>query len=113
LDPKSPLAALDRRDRLRLMKFVCSFAWADLEIRPEERAFVANLIERLEFDEEEARKVVGWLKVPPGPDAVDPTLVPHKHRKVFLEAVEGVVAADGRITPEESENLSLFRDLLA
>jgi len=25
---------LTRDDRLRLVKFVCSFAWADLEIRP-------------------------------------------------------------------------------
>ena len=31
--PKS----LTREDRLRLMKFVCSFAWADLEIQDEER----------------------------------------------------------------------------
>ena len=26
---------LDRNERMRLMKFVCSFAWADLEIHPE------------------------------------------------------------------------------
>ena len=59
------LSALDRKDRLRLMKFVCSFAWADLEVRPEERAYVARLIERLDLDAAERREVSGWLRVPP------------------------------------------------
>ena len=29
-----------------LMRFVCSFAWADLEVKPEERKLVARLIRR-------------------------------------------------------------------
>ena len=37
------LEGLDARQRLQLIKFVCSFAWADLEVRPEERSFVARL----------------------------------------------------------------------
>jgi hypothetical protein len=103
---------MDRRDRMRLMKFVCSFAWADLEVRPEERAFVAGLIERLGLDDEEVGRVTGWLQTPPPPDAIDPTDVPREHRQVFLDAVQGVVAADGHVAPEERENLDLFRDLL-
>ena len=35
---------LPREDRLRLMKFVCSFAWADLEIHVKEREFVGKMI---------------------------------------------------------------------
>jgi tellurite resistance protein len=103
---------MDRRDRMRLMKFVCSFAWADLEIRPEERAFVADLIERLGLDAEETGQVAGWLQTPPPPDAIDPTQVPREHRQIFLDAVQGVVVADGRVAPEERENLELFRDLM-
>jgi len=106
------LAALAHQDRLRLMKFVCSFAWADLEVRPEERHFVERMVERLGLDEAEARAVREWLRVPPGPEAVDPTAVPQAHRRVFLEAIEGVIRADGEVAPEERESLQLFRSLL-
>ena len=106
------LEQLRRRERLRLMKFVCSFAWADLEIRPEERKFVARLIRRLELNDDDRRQVETWLDVPPDPDAVDPTLVPTEHRQIFLEAIKGVILADGEVTPEEHENLVLFEKLL-
>ena len=94
------------------MKFVCSFAWADLEIRPEERSFVARLISRLDLDPSEALQVAAWLDLPPEPEGVDPTRVPLEHRELFLESVEGVIHADGEISPEERENLTLFRHLL-
>jgi tellurite resistance protein len=97
---------------MRLMQFVCSFAWADLEIRPEERSFVARLISRLDLDRSEARQVAAWMELPPEPEGIDPTLVPLEHRKLFLESVEGVIHADGEISPEERENLTLFRHLL-
>ncbi len=113
MNGSTKLLTLDRSDRLRLMKFVCSFAWADLEVRPEERAFVAGMIERLGLDDEDAVQVASWLQSPPGPDAIDPTEVPVEHRQVFVEAIEGVIAADGHIAPEERENLTLFRDLLS
>ena len=104
---------LDTASRLRLMKFVCSFAWADLQVNVAERAFVAQLIRRLSLDEEERKKVRGWLEIPPSPDSVDPGLIPPAHRKVFLEAIEGVIIADGEIAPEERENLQLLQELLA
>jgi len=104
---------LNQRERMRLMKFVCSFAWADLEIRPEERAFVKTLIERLSLDEEERVKVVGWLDVPPDIESIDPTLVPHEHRRIFLDEIEGVIQSDGEIAPEERENYRIFEALLA
>jgi len=103
---------LDRRERMRLMKFVCSFAWADLEIRSEERAFVKSLVERLTLDEDEQAKVSGWLEVPPDIESIDPTLVPHEHRRIFLETIEGVIESDGEIAPEERENLRVFEALL-
>jgi uncharacterized tellurite resistance protein B-like protein len=107
------LEDLDSRQRLQLIKFVCSFAWADLEVRPEERAFVARLVERLQLDARERQKVRRWLERPPAPDGVDPMSIPPTHRKSFLEAIEGVVAADGVISAEERESLAVLRDLLA
>ncbi|NLE46963.1 MAG: TerB family tellurite resistance protein, partial [Sandaracinaceae bacterium] len=38
--PKS----LDREERLQLMKFITSFAWADLEVKVSERSFIKRLM---------------------------------------------------------------------
>jgi uncharacterized tellurite resistance protein B-like protein len=106
------LDQLDQRERMRLMKFVCSFAWADLEIRDEERAFVKNLIERLTLNQAEQAKVSGWLEVPPDIESIDPTRVPHEHRRIFLAEIEGVIESDGEIAPEERENFRIFEALI-
>jgi Tellurite resistance protein TerB len=105
--------ALDRSERMQLMKFLCSFAWADLTVRPEERRFVSRMVGKLELDEEERRRVAGWLKVPPGPESIDPTRIPREHRRVFLKAIEGVIRSDGEVAPEEQENFELLKELLA
>ncbi len=103
---------LDRPSRLKLMQFVCSFAWADLEVRSGERAFVAELVRKLDLDEFERDLVKAWLEIPPPPEAVDPGLIPREHRKLFLEEIEGVIVSDGEVAPEERENLALLRELL-
>jgi len=103
---------LDRQDRLRLVKFVCSFAWADLEIRPEERLFVDHIVRSLKLDDADQERVEGWLAVPPSPESVDPTRIPLAQRKLFLDSIEGVILADGEVAPEERDNLALLRDLL-
>ncbi len=107
------LKQLNRDERLRLMQFICSFAWADLQIRPEERAFVARMIGRLKLEEEEQRQVQAWLEMPPSPEGVDPTQIPMEHRKLFVETIAALITADGEISPEEAENLSLFMQLVS
>ena len=97
---------------MQLMRFVCSFAWADLEIQPEERAFVARLVKRLELDERERVQVEKWLTVPPRAEQVDPQDVPLEHRRLFLEAVRQVVGQDGVISDGEAENFELLEQLL-
>ena len=106
------LDQLDRRDRLRLVEFVCSFAWADFEIAPEERVFVARLIRRLGLDEDEDLKVQQWLDRPPRIDDLDPTSIPEAHRRVFVDAIAGLIAADGEISAEERESFEIFKQLL-
>jgi uncharacterized tellurite resistance protein B-like protein len=108
---RSNLARLSREERLRLLRFVTSFAWADLTIRDEERAFVARLVRRMALEAEDARAVTGWLAVPPSPDDVDPTEVPHVHRQLFVDAAREVVLADGEVAPEEREYLKLLEQL--
>jgi uncharacterized tellurite resistance protein B-like protein len=107
------LEDLARNERLRLMKFVCSFAWADLEVRPEERAFVSGLVRRLDLDAADQQQVLGWLEVPPRPESVDPTQIPTEHRRLFLDAIRGVIESDGDVAEEEAENLRLLEKLFA
>jgi uncharacterized tellurite resistance protein B-like protein len=106
------LRELTRKERLLLLKFVCSFAWADLKIHPREREFVSDLIRRLNLDDEESRQVEAWLTDPPPPESVDPSLVPKEHRMRFLRAVESVIAVDGEVSSAEREQLIIFAQLL-
>lgn len=103
------LDKLPREERLRLMRFICSFAWADLEIRPKERAFVHGLVQQLGLSADEAQQVEGWLQSPPA--SVDPARIPRAHRQIFLDTVRQMIAADGEISEEEQENLSLLEQL--
>jgi uncharacterized tellurite resistance protein B-like protein len=106
------VSKLSRSERMRLMRFVCSFAWADLEVQDEERKFVARLMHRLALDDEERRQVEAWLKGPPPPEEVDPSQVPREHRQLFLDTMRELVGADQVLDPEERETLSLFEQLL-
>jgi uncharacterized tellurite resistance protein B-like protein len=99
-------------ERIQLMKFVCSFAWADLQIHPGEREFVSNLVRRLDLNSEEARQVDQWLRIPPPPEEVDPTSVPIEHRRTFVREIVGIIEADGVVTDEERDSLALFENLL-
>ena len=58
------LARLSPRERLRLLRFVASFAWSDLAVTAGERAYVHRLVSRLHLTPEEALEVEGWLKSP-------------------------------------------------
>jgi len=100
---------LTSADRMRLVQFVCSFAWADLEIRPQERRFVELLVERLELNAAERARAQAWLELPPDPDPME---IPADQRTLFLEVIKGVIASDGEIAEEESESLALLEALL-
>jgi uncharacterized tellurite resistance protein B-like protein len=107
------LKDLSSEDRMRLMRFACSFAWADLEIRPKERDLVRKLQKQLELSGAEIAQAEEWLKVPPRPEDVDPTSVPREHRALFLQAAREMIGVDGEIDPEEAETFELFKQLLA
>ena len=106
------LSNLSKDDRLLLLKFVCAFAWADLEVKESERKFVHRLVKRLELTTDEARQVDGWLDVSPAPSEIDPNLIPRKHRQLFIDAARATIFADGQVDAEERENLELLKQLL-
>lgn len=106
------LDSLDTEERLRLMKFICSFAWADLEIQDAERQFVHDMVERLHLNEEERGRVSEWMEVPPRAEELDPTEIPTEHRQLFLDAARAMIVADGKVDHDEAENLVLLEQLM-
>lgn len=106
------ISDLEKDDRLRLMRFICSFAWADLEVQDAEKSFVHRMLDQLQLDEDEQSRVQQWLKIPPMPEEVDPTDIPVEHRQMFLNTVLQLVGADGVVDSKEMETLSLFEKLL-
>lgn len=105
------IADLDREDRLQLMRFVCSFAWADLEVQSSEKQVVDKLIEKFNLEDDRGQ-IERWLKSPPPPEDVDPTRVPRAHRELLLDAARAVFSADGVIDQKEQENFDLLEQLL-
>lgn len=106
------MQTLSSSDRLLLLKFMCAFAWADLEVHAKEKKFVHRLVKELKLDPSEKKQVDGWLARPPRPEEVDPQSVPKKHRKLFLETARALIVADGQVDEAEAENFELLEDLL-
>ena len=106
------LDGLDREDRLQLMRFVCSFAWANLEVSEQERDFIVKMVDRLGLDEEERTQVSQWLEVPPRADDLDPGDIPREHRQLFLDAARAMILSDGSVDDVEAENLVILDQLL-
>lgn len=104
---------LSREDRLQVMRFVCSFAWADLEVKSKERTLVRKMVKELELEPDEVKLVDGWLEVPPRAEEVDPAAIPRAHRQLVLDAARRMIAADGTIDPEEAESFELLEQLLS
>ncbi len=103
---------LDKEDRLKLMKFVCSFAWADLDVNKDERSMVKKLVKKLQLSADEQKQVQRWLEVPPSAEEVDPASIPRAHRELFLTTIRELIGSDGEISPDEAENYALFEALM-
>jgi uncharacterized tellurite resistance protein B-like protein len=107
------LRDLTREERLLLLQFVCAFAWSDLEVQDQERAFITRLVRRLKLHADELAMVEGWLESGVPAEAVDPNRVPRAHRQLFLKIVNDVIHADGQVDPDEALDFALFQKLLA
>jgi len=103
---------LSKDERLQLLRFVCSFAWADLEIREPERDVVHKLMRAFHLDEDERAEIERMLKSPPPPEDVDPQEIPVEHREIFLETVKAMIYSDGEISPSEAESFELLDQLI-
>ena len=106
------LDELTNEEKLRLLRFMCSFAWADLEIADKEREFVLDVVRRMGLSAEDAALAATWLDHPPSEEDVDPYDIPDAHRKLFLEGALKMVGADGVVDVMEAESFAIFEALM-
>jgi uncharacterized tellurite resistance protein B-like protein len=99
---------IDRKHRLRLMQFLCSFAWADGKVRKQEKILVRRFAEFLDFDDEAIRNIEAWLKQAPRLEEFDTSELSRADRVIFVEAIESVILADGKIAAEEQALFDRF-----
>ena len=99
-------------DRLTLLRFICSFAWADFEVQSSEKALISQVLDGMELDLERRKEVRNWLSSPPPlDDQLDPTKIPQQHRDLFLTAAWTIISADGAVSRDEWESYRLFKEL--
>lgn len=103
---------LSRDERLLLLKFVCAFAWSDMQLKDAERRFIERLMDRLQLSADDRAEVEHWLAIAPAPGDLDPSKVPEAHRRTFLEAARAVTYADGSVDDEEREQLDHLKQAL-
>ncbi len=106
------LDGLSASDRLLLLKVLCSFAWADLEVSDSERRFVRRVLEQAKLGKDEEAQVEAWLDIAPSPGSIDPASIPPEHRRLFLDAVRAIVYVDGKVDPDERASLDRLREAL-
>ncbi len=106
------IETLAQDEKLRLLKFLCAFAWADLEIADRERGLVRALVAKMGLDGAAAEQVEGWLDHPPSEEELDPYEIPDEHRRLFLDAALEMVDADGVLDTMEIENFAIFQALM-
>lgn len=97
--------------RRKLLQMACVAAWSDLDVSPTEKDVVLGLAAELAVGETGLDEVKAWLKG--APPEFDPYDIPRKHRTDFLEALERVIRADGRLDPEECVTLGIIRELVS
>ena len=96
-----------------LLRFLCAFAWTDLQVTDKERSFVKRLVGRFGLTGEDAEDVEEWLHIAPAPGSVDPSRVPIEHRRAFVESVRAMIYADGSVDAEEREQFEKLRSALS
>jgi len=104
---------LSREERMLLLRFVCAFAWTDLEIRDGERKFVQRLMDRMQLSSDDRAEVEGYLHVAPSPEETNPKLVPPEHRRIFLDSVRALIYADGEVDAEERQRFEKLQTALS
>lgn len=107
------LEKLTDDEKLRLLRFLCTFAWADLSVGDPERRLVQDLIRRFGLGSDDSIMAAGWLDHPPNEEDIDPTDIPKEHRQLVLDAVLEMVSVDGHVDSMEAESFAVLSALMS
>ena len=64
---------LTETERIDLMRFLCSFAWADGEVQAQERVVLERVLDGLNLSREALAKATAWLSEAPNMQGRDLT----------------------------------------
>lgn len=99
---------LTESERLELMRFLCSFAWADGVVQPQEKTVLERILGSLELSAEAHAEAEGWLTAAPSVQGRALRSIDEKKRATFIDGAYEVAAADGEIAADELEHLKMF-----
>ena len=104
---------------LALLKVLATAAWADSTFSQSEMNYIKELARRFSLEDEEWFALQPYLEDPPMEDeteAVVKDLLSRigspSERKAVVNHIEGVIAADDRISPEETALLRRYEEIL-
>lgn len=99
---------LTETERVELMRFLCSFAWADGEVQPEEKTVLERVLGGLGLGAEARAEVEPWLATAPDVEGRELKAIDEQKRAAFIDRAYEVAAADGEIAAEELKHLKMF-----
>ena len=99
---------LTAAERLELMRFLCSFAWADGEVQAQERVLLEQILGGLGLEAEARAKATTWLFSPPDMAGFDFGAIAPGKRQLFLDKAFAVASAHGGIAADELRHLKMF-----
>ena len=104
---------------LALLKVLATAAWADSTFSQSEMNYIKELARRFSLEDEEWFALQPYLEDPPTEDETEAVLRDlltrigsPSERKAVVNHIEGVIAADDRISPEETALLRRYEEIL-
>ena len=104
---------------LALLKVLATAAWADSTFSQSEMNYIKELARRFSLEDEEWFALQPYLEDPPTEDETQAVLRDllmrigsPSERKAVVNHIEGVIAADDRISPEETALLRRYEEIL-
>ena len=95
------LEELTVEEKLRLVRFMCAFAWADLDVSEREQALLSALIRKLDLPDEARLEAESWIEHPPDEEELDPNDIPLAQRRLFVSAATEIRRARRAIVVDE------------
>ena len=102
------LDQLSEAERVELMRFLCSFAWADGEVQAPERELLERVLGGLKLGAQARAEVTAWLFSPPDMTGFDFAAIPAEKRQLFLDQAFAIASAHGGLAAEELRHLEMF-----